>query len=48
MNWQLSLTFHWPHDRLAIGWQSVKPEKDANYWTFTIFLLILTINLDIE
>jgi len=48
MNWQLSMCFHWPHDRFCLGWQTIKPNSDEKYWTFTIYLLILTLTLDVE
>ena len=47
MNWELKISFHWPHDRFCIGWQVIKPSNEDNYWTFTIYLVIATLDLDI-
>lgn len=48
MNWQLSISFHWPHDRFCIGWQVIKPSDEDNYWTFTLYLAIATLDLDVD
>lgn len=47
-DWKLSITFHWPHDRFALGWQTVKPEDEAPYWTLTLYLGIATVDFDWE
>ncbi len=44
--WRLMLSFHWPHDRLCLGFQTIKPQQGAEYWTLTFFLLIATLDLD--
>mgnify|MGYP003340618280 FL=1 len=48
MNWQLEIAFHWPHDRLAVGWDYMKPNEDFNYTTIKLYLFIVTLTLDIE
>jgi len=48
MNWQLEIAFHWPHDRLAVGWDYMKPNEDYNYTTIKLYLFIVTLTLDIE
>lgn len=45
-DWQLSIVFHWPHDRFAFGFQTIKPEDNSPYWTLSLFLGIVTLNLD--
>lgn len=47
-NYILSIAFHWPHDRLALGWEIIHPNEEFNYTTVTVFLGIATLNLDIE
>lgn len=48
MNWQLEIAFHWPHDRLALGWDFMRPNEQFNYTTIKLYLLIMTLTLDIE
>ncbi len=48
MNWQLEIAFHWPHDRLALGWDYMRPNEDFNYTTIKLYLFIMTLTLDIE
>jgi hypothetical protein len=48
MNWQLEIAFHWPHDRLALGWDFMRPNEQFNYTTIKLYLFILTLTLDIE
>ena len=47
MNWELTLAFHWPHDRFAIGWEYIGPSKTENINTFSVFLLICTVSVHI-
>lgn len=47
MNWRLEFHLHWPHDRCALGWQYIGPSEEENIHTFTLYLTILTITLDI-
>jgi len=46
MNWKLTISFHWPHDRFALGWQIIQPEEREPYWTLTLYLGIATLDLD--
>lgn len=48
MNWQLEIAFHWPHDRLALGWDFMRPNEQFNYTTIKLYLFIMTLTLDIE
>ncbi len=43
----MQLSFHWPHDRLALGWDWVRPSFKFNYHTFTLYLLICTVDINI-
>ncbi len=47
MDWHLEIAFHWPHDRLALGWECIKPDEENNYYTFKLYLLFITLTLDI-
>jgi len=46
-DWQLTIQFHFPHDRLALGWEVMHPDKEHNYYTFRVYLFIATLTLDI-
>lgn len=48
MDWQLEIAFHWPHDRLALGWEIMRPNEQFNYTTIKLYLFIVTLTLDIE
>lgn len=43
----MQISFHWPHDRLALGWDWVRPSFKFNYHTFTLYLLICTVDINI-
>jgi hypothetical protein len=45
-NWQLEIAFHWPHDRFALGFESMAPNKEYNYSTIKVYLFIVTFTLD--
>jgi|TARA_R100000084_G_scaffold109439_1_gene76838 hypothetical protein len=42
----LEFAFHFPHDRFAIGWEYIGPDKEYNTSIIRIFLLILTITYE--
>jgi hypothetical protein len=48
MNWNLEIIFHWPHDRFALGWEFINSTNDCNYKTFTLYLFIVTLSLNVE
>jgi hypothetical protein len=48
MDWELEISFHWPHDRMALGWEIIRPDEIYEYTTVTLYLVFLTIKLDIE
>lgn len=45
MNWQLLISFHWPHDRFALGWEILNPVEEAPYTTVQVFLGIFTVTV---
>ncbi len=46
-NWELTIEFHFPHDRLLFGWEYISADEKYNYFTFKLYLFIATITLDI-
>jgi hypothetical protein len=40
------IEFHWPHDRLALGWDWMRPNEEFNYTTVRLYLLIMTITFN--
>lgn len=48
MNFELEIAIHWPHDRLALGWDIVRPDDLYDYYTFRLYLFVLTITLNIQ
>jgi len=46
-DWKLEISTHWPHDRFAFGWQWIRPSDEDPYSTFTLYLGIVTLSLDI-
>ncbi len=46
MNWELTIQFHFPHDRFSVGWEVIQPTQEFNYTTISIYLFIVTLTLD--
>jgi len=46
MNWELTIQFHFPHDRFSVGWEVIQPNEEFNYTTISIYLFIVTLTLD--
>jgi len=46
-DWSLLIAFHWPHDRFVFGWEIIHPDKEFNTYNFTLYLLIVTLTLEI-
>lgn len=42
----IELHFHWPHDRLAIGFEHMAPDDEYKYRTIRFYLAILTITIN--
>jgi len=45
-NWKLTIAFHWPHNRLLVGWEYIASDKRFNYTTIRLYLFIATLTLD--
>ena len=48
MNWTLEFNVHWPHDRLALGWEYIGSDKNDPVRSYTVFLTILTISFHLR
>jgi len=46
MSYSIELIFHWPHDRLALGWESMRATEDVPFNTFQLFLGIMTLRIN--
>lgn len=46
MDWTLEMAFHWPHDRLAFGWDIIRPDKEFDYSTIKLYMFFVTLTLD--
>jgi len=46
-NWSLLIEFHWPHDRFALGWETINATEEEPFSTLTFYLLFVTLTLDI-
>ena len=46
MDWQLVIAFHYPHDRFALGFETIHPSEEEPFYTFRLFLLIATIDFN--
>jgi hypothetical protein len=46
MDYSVTFSAHYPHDRFALGWEYIAPQKKYKYHTVTIYLFIITINID--
>jgi len=45
-DWELEIAFHWPHQRVALGWEFIEPTEQHDYTTVRLYLFIVTITLD--
>ena len=48
MNWTLEIALHWPHNRLAIGWEFMGEDEQHDYKTFKLFLGVVSLTFDIK
>jgi len=46
MNWNLEIAFHYPHDRLAVGWEFIGKDEQYDYRTINVYLFISTFTLN--
>lgn len=47
MNWTLEIALHWPHDRFALGWETIGPDEENPFSTFRLYLFFMTLTLNI-
>lgn len=47
MDWDLTIFLHWPHDRFALGWDVIYPDKEYLYSTLRVYLFFITFNLNL-
>jgi len=45
-DWELTIEFHWPHSRLALGWEYIAPDETFQYTTIKLYLIFITVTLD--
>ena len=45
-DWELQIGLHWPHNRLALGYDVIYPSEKFNYTTINLYLLLITITID--
>ncbi len=45
---QILLVFHWPHDRLALGWEYLRPDQNHDFTTIKLFLFVMTLEIDLD
>lgn len=45
-DWELTIEFHLPHDRFALGWEYIAPDEKCEYSTAKMYLLFITLTLD--
>ena len=45
-DWVLEIQFHWPHQRLALGWEMMEPNENFSYTTIRLYLFVITLTLD--
>lgn len=45
-DWQLEVAFHWPHNRLALGWEFIDTDEDFDHRTFKLYVFIVTLTID--
>ena len=46
MSWTVELIFHWPHDRLAVGFEALRANEEIPWSTYQVFLGILTLRVN--
>jgi len=46
-DWTLEVAFHWPHDRFALGWETIEPTEEEPFLTLRVYLFFVTLTLDI-
>jgi len=47
MDYELRFVFSLPHQRMCLGWEILNPSEEFPYQTLKLYLLFLTIELDL-
>jgi hypothetical protein len=47
MDWEIRFIFALPHERVALGYEVLYPTEEFPYQTLRLYLLLLTIELDL-
>lgn len=43
---RITIKFHWPHDRFAVGWEIFYPDAEYETTEVVIFLGIMTFEIE--
>lgn len=43
---RLTIKFHFPHDRCALGWEIYYPDEEYDTHVINLFLLIITLEIE--
>jgi hypothetical protein len=43
---RVTIKFHWPHDRFALGWEIFYPDAEFETTEVVLFLGIMTLELE--
>ena len=43
---RITIKFHWPHDRFALGWEIFYPDSEYETAEVVIFLGIMTLEIE--
>jgi hypothetical protein len=46
MDWQLIISLHYPHDRFALGFETLHADEEYEYNTFRLYLLFCTLDFN--
>lgn len=48
MSWALEIAFHWPHDRFAVGIETMRPDEECDCWTIVLYLFVVTLSFNFK
>lgn len=46
MDWNILIALHYPHDRFAVGFETLKPSEADPYYTFRLYLFVITVDFN--
>lgn len=46
MDWQIVFMLHYPHDRFALGFETIHADEEEPFNTFRLYLLFITIDFN--